>query len=278
VDDTRSVLRRLLVVWLVLSVIAVLAIVFLLGPHMPPGNVSAEASDQTTTNIVVAAIMAPIALGVWIVFAYALRTFRQRGEAIEDGPPVTGHGRLQASWVAGTTIIVLFLAFYGSYALLGTAHGAGGGQGPSPLSKPSGKALEVQVIGQQWNWTFRYPSFGGFESLQLAIPENQPVELHVTSLDVIHSFWAYQLGVKVDAVPGADNVAYVTAHHAESFDIRCAEVCGLWHGHMYATGVVLSPAAFAAWVQRARSANAPATPGLPPYAHVYFPDPQRLAG
>ena len=94
----------------------------------------------------------------------------------------------------------------------------------------------MQVIGQQWAWTFRYPTLGGFESLKLAIPVGEPIEFHVTSLDVIHSFWAYQLGVKADAVPGADNIAYVTARKTGQFDIRCAEICGLWHGYMYTQG------------------------------------------
>src|SRR5690349_9679345 len=142
--------RRLVLVWLALSVLAVLAIVFLLGPHMPPGNVSEQASDQTTTNIVLAAVLAPIAVGVWIVFAVSLRRFRQRGPQLQDGPPDSGNGRLQAWWVASTTAIVLVLALYGSYSLVATAHGAGGGQGASPLVTPSGKRLQVQVIGQQW--------------------------------------------------------------------------------------------------------------------------------
>ena len=70
--------------------------------------------------------------------------------------------------------------------------------------------LQVQVIGQQWVWTYRYPQFGGMESSELMLPVGMPVTFHVTSLDVIHSFWAYQLGVKADANPGVDNVAYMT--------------------------------------------------------------------
>ena len=70
--------------------------------------------------------------------------------------------------------------------------------------------LQVQVIGQQWQFTYRYPQFGGMETTQLVLPVNRPVAFHVTSLDVIHSFWAYQLAVKADANPGVDNVAYTT--------------------------------------------------------------------
>ena len=84
-----------------------------------------------------------------------------------------------------------------------------------------GKPLVVQVIGQQWKFTYRYPQFGGFETTQLVLPDNQWVQFHVTSLDVIHSFWAYQLGVKADANPGVNNVAYTKPTHSRRSS-RCA--------------------------------------------------------
>ena len=67
------------------------------------------------------------------------------------------------------------------------------------------------------------------------------VEFHVTSLDVIHSFWAYKLGVKADANPGVDNIAFVKPTKLESFNVRCAELCGIWHGYMSNAGRVVTP-------------------------------------
>ena len=58
----------------------------------------------------------------------------------------------------------------------------------------------------------------------------------MTSLDVIHSFWAYQLGVKADANPGVNNVAYTKPMHTGTVTVRCAELCGLWHGAMFDYG------------------------------------------
>ena len=66
------------------------------------------------------------------------------------------------------------------------------------------------------------------------------VELHVTSLDVIHSFWAYQLGVKADANPNVDNVVFVKPTKLQTFKVRCAELCGIWHGYMSDHGHVVS--------------------------------------
>ena len=109
-SDQTSTTRRLLATWLVLGAISVLAVVFLLGPHMPPGRASAEASDQTTTNIVLTAILAPIAVGLLVYFA-VLASGRSGSAArpIEDGPPLRGNARIQATWVISTTLIVLLL-------------------------------------------------------------------------------------------------------------------------------------------------------------------------
>jgi cytochrome c oxidase subunit 2 len=197
-----------------------------------------------------------------------------------DGPPLTANSRIQITWLAVTSVMVLGLAVYGTAGLLGSSHGAGGGQGPNPLAKPpaSSDPLQVQVIGQQWLWTFRYPSYGGVETPRLELPAGRMVELHVTSLDVIHSFWAYELGVKADAVPGSDNVAYVEPTKLEGFQVRCAELCGLWHGHMNTTGAVVSPSQFASWISTQRANYQGVTKDLPRYAPYYFPDPLRRAG
>jgi len=272
--------RRLIAIWLLLSVIAVPLVIFVLGPHMPPFTFSNEARDQRNVNILLAALGTPVLIGIWVALVYSIASFRQRGPALADGPPIRGGGRLQTVWVVATTVVVLFLAVLGTITLLGTAKGAGGGQGPSPLAVPHGSqpTLPVQVIGQQWAWTFRYPTYGGVETTQLAIPAGRVIALHVTSLDVNHSFWAIRLAVKADAIPGSDNVAFVRPRRPGSFKIRCAELCGLWHGHMFTTGEVLTPAAFATWIRREVVANAAATKVLPPYATHYFPEPLRRAG
>ena len=154
-----------------------------------------------------------------------------------------------------------------------SSHGAGGGQGPNPIALPTDDkhALQVQVIGQQWKWTFRFPTYGGLETDHLELPVGTDVEFHVTSLDVTHSFWAYELGVKADAVPGADNVAFVHPRRLGTFPIRCAELCGLWHGHMYQTGAVVTPTAFAAFITSEQGAELPNLRYLPPYQKHLLP-------
>jgi len=133
--------------------------------------------------------------------------------------------------------------------------------------------LQVQVIGQQWTFTYRYPQFGGMESTELMLPVDTPVTFHVTSLDVIHSFWAYQLAVKADANPLVDNVAYVTPKALGSVTVRCNELCGIWHGAMFNYGQVVSQSAFESWasgVQAKEQADG-VLAALPPYTLTYDP-------
>ena len=78
--DPAPDLRRVGVVWVVLSVIGVLLVIFALGPHMPPGSDTAQAHEQHEANIIITAILTPIAIGLLVYFAYALTVFRQRGD------------------------------------------------------------------------------------------------------------------------------------------------------------------------------------------------------
>jgi len=270
-------LSGILIAWVILGIIGALLAWFVLGPHLPLGNMSDVAAGQTFDNKVMVTAVTAVVILLVLYFVYCMTKFRQRGGPLEDGPPLRGDGRTMGVWIGVTSVIVLALAAFGSYELFPGQHGAGGGQGPSPLaiSVPSNAstALRVQVIGQQWQWTFRYPDSGDFESADLVLPVNQLVEFHVTSLDVIHSFWAIGLGVKADAVPGADNIAFAEPTQVGNFEVRCAELCGLWHGHMYVTGKIMSQSDFQNWVAQEQSSLAPATKQLPPYAPIYYPTP-----
>jgi cytochrome c oxidase subunit II len=269
---------RIAIIWAVFTVIAVPLMIWVAGPHIPPFNGSLQSHDQHQVNVTLLALATPVAGMIWVYFGYAAVVFRQQGAELVDGPPITGNARIQTIWLSVTTVLVLGLATFGTVDLLGSSHGAGGGQGPNPLTKPASgtKILQIQVIGQQWLWTFRYPQYGGVETPILALPENEWVAFHVTSLDVVHSFWAYQLGVKADAVPGSDNIAYVKALKTQEFVVRCAELCGLWHGHMTAEGQVMTQSGFNTWIGQMQTKYKGVTKYLPPYAPYYYPQPLRL--
>ena len=282
-DPTNHGLR-VVVVWLVLSAIATPLVAIFVGDLFPPGNATTQATQQVFDNTWMLAVITPVICLLVVFFAYGLLSFRASPGALVDGPPLRNDSRIQVLWMIGTGVIVLFLAGFGTYELL--QNGSGGGQGPNPIAVPAGHKLPVQVIGQQWQFTYRYPTLGGLESNQLVLPAHTYVQLNVTSLDAVHSFWAYELGVKADANPGVDNIAYVQTKDPTTFHVRCAELCGLWHPYMFNNGRVVDSAQFRAWAAQQEKLYAsikpfmdkPESDGGAPYSKTYLPQPDRRAG
>jgi cytochrome c oxidase subunit 2 len=280
-------------VWVILSVIGDVLFSIFVAPHVPPGRLTETAAkDQTDFNILFEMAL-PVLFGVWIYLSYALYFWgdKRNKDAAFSGDAARTNMKTTVSWMVVTTVTVLFLAGFGTWALV-VDHGSGGGQGPNPAFSPAGglkaetaallgkatwapgskNVLPVQVIGQQWKFTYRYPTFGGFESSQLILPADTTIAFNVTSLDVIHSFWAYQLGVKADANPQVNDVAFTTTKDPGSFIVRCSELCGIWHGSMFNNGSVESQAAFESWATSTEAANAANTALLPAFAWTYTPD------
>jgi len=283
-NDSTNHGLRVVVAWFVLSAIATPLVAIFVGHQIPPGNASAQGSEQVFDNTWMLSVITPVICLLVVFFVYGLGAFRATSDAVVDGPPLRNDSRIQVLWIVGTSVIVLFLAGFGTYELL--QNGAGGGQGPHPIAVPSGSKFQVQVVAQQWQFTYRYPSLGGLESNQLYLPADTDVELHVTSLDAIHSFWAYELGVKADANPGVDNVVFVKTKGPGTFHVRCAELCGLWHAYMFNNGHVVDSGQFQAWAAKQQKLYAaikpfmdkPESEGGAPYSKTYFPAPERRAG
>ena len=270
--------ERIAILTTIATIITLPLVIWVLGPHMPPGHRSDTAQGQVTDNTVLLVVMTPFTAFILVYLGYALTVFRATpGEELSDGAPIRGNARAQVAWLVSTSVAVLFLAVFGTVELL-SHDGAGGGQGPNPLAKPKGAVLPVQVIAQQWEFTFRYPTYGGVETPELVLPVDREIAFHVTSLDAIHSFWAYELGVKADANPGVDNVAFVKPTKTGTFQIRCAELCVLWHGYMFDTGRVVSNSQFVSWANQQQQAFAPVSRYLPPFSYTYSPDPAARAG
>ena len=268
-------MTRMVAIWLILSAVLDALFWILVGPHVPPGTMTNSASENQFDFNVLFLIALPVLIGVWTYMAYCLIIWRASRKGVPDpvgGPAARSSLGVQVGWIATTSVIVIGLFVFGTVRLV-TGNGSGGGQGPNPIWTPtSAHILPVQVIGQQWKWTYRYPTFGGFETTQLILPNDTTIAFHVTSLDVIHSFWAYQLSIKADANPQQENTAFTTTRETGSFTVRCNELCGIWHGAMFNYGKVVSKDAFEAWAQATEAATASNTRLLPPYAPTYVPD------
>lgn len=108
-------------------------------------------------------------------------------------------------------------------------------------------AVRVAAEARQWGWAFRQPGPDGqpLETQEvLYVPAGVPIDIEITSTDVIHSFWVPRLGGKMDAVPGRVNVARLMAHTPGEYEGLCAEFCGLGHSFMRFSVIVYEPGAF----------------------------------
>jgi cytochrome c oxidase subunit II len=118
-------------------------------------------------------------------------------------------------------------------------------------------APRVRVQGQQWWWEIEYVGNDGAESFATAneiyLPVGQPVELLLTSRDVIHSLWIPRIAGKQDLIPGRTNRLVVEAQEPGVFRAQCAEFCGLAHTQMALYVVAAPPEEFEAWTERQRA-------------------------
>ncbi len=107
-------------------------------------------------------------------------------------------------------------------------------------------ALRVHVVAKQWMWQFVYPD-GQTAEDELRVPVGQPVELVLTSRDVIHSFYVPAFRLKQDLVPGRITNLWFTATEPGTYDILCAEYCGAGHSRMRGRVVAMPAADYARW-------------------------------
>lgn len=93
--------------------------------------------------------------------------------------------------------------------------------------------VRVSVHGVMWQWIFSYPDRADAGTTRvLHIPAGEPVDVVVTSGDVIHSFWVPRLAGKIDAIPGHENIIRIQADRPGIYQGVCAEFCGSGHTGM----------------------------------------------
>jgi cytochrome c oxidase subunit 2 len=181
---------------------------------------------------------------VLVMLGYSIWRYRAKPGDESDGEPIHGHTRLEIAWTAIPTIIVLFGAVYSAFVL-------------ADIEKKDSNALKVNVIGQQYKWSFGYPTKGGSEvhSDVLNVPVDRQLALTLNSVDVIHSFWVPQWRIKRDVVPAGpggndiDNTVVVTPDQEGTYYVVCTELCGYGHATMRALVHVWPQQKFNTWLQ-----------------------------
>ncbi|MET4260447.1 cytochrome c oxidase subunit 2 [Bradyrhizobium sp. S3.12.5] len=128
--------------------------------------------------------------------------------------------------------------------------------GESLLPLPGHTPPRIEAVARQWIWTFRYPDHGGVETRNvLHVPAGTPIDILVSSLDVIHAFWIPRFAGKIDAVPGHVNRLRIQADQPGRYAGQCNEFCGLGHAGMRFDVIVDRPEEFSAALARAAAAE-----------------------
>jgi cytochrome c oxidase subunit 2 len=201
-------------------------------------------------------ISALVFLGVAGLLGYLLVRFRARPG--DDEPPQTeGSRRLEIAWTAAPALL-LVVVFLFTISTMRT------------MSSSAAAPLHIQVTGSQWWWEFRYPDSGAVTANEVHLPAGTPVQLDITSRDVIHSFWVPRIGWKMDAVPGKTNTMNFTPEQVGTYDGACSEYCGAQHAWMRISVVVEPRADFDRWL--AAQAQPAATGGADARGQQIFLD------
>jgi cytochrome c oxidase subunit 2 len=146
--------------------------------------------------------------------------------------------------VAASTLLSLLLLAVLLVASVAT------GRGLADFAPP--KPIHVKVTGHQWWWKIEYPGATpdaeAVTANELHVPAGMPVELELTSSDVIHSFWLPNLDGKHDLIPSHTVYTMIQADMPGTYAGRCAEFCGYQHAHMDLVLVAQPPSEFQAWL------------------------------
>ena len=109
--------------------------------------------------------------------------------------------------------------------------------------------VQIEIIGHQWFWEYRYPQYGiTFANEPLVVPAGRVVAANLTSIDVVHSWFVPDFGIKVDTNPGRVNHTWFNVEEPGTYEGQCAELCGVLHGNMFITVNVVPPEEFERWI------------------------------
>jgi cytochrome c oxidase subunit 2 len=253
------------------------------------GLLPIAASDEAAQVDGLFNTMMTISTGLFLivqgVIIISMLRFRRRKDDNTDGPPVHGNVPLEILWTAIPAVIVLWISVYSYevYSQMGgfdpmashdphTMHMVADkrgaaiaatlepsspkpearqialGVGASPENVGKAAAVNVNVTGLQYAWIFNYAE-SGITSGELHIPVGQEVQLNISANDVLHALWLPELRLKQDAIPGRPTEIRFTANRLGEYPIRCAELCGAYHGSMNSRLFVQTPEDYNSWIK-----------------------------
>lgn len=210
-----------------------------------------EASSESRLVDVLFSTLLGIAGSIFLlvegVLLYSAIRFRRRKGETGDGLPIHGSNRLELAWTIVPAVLVIWLGIY-SYQVF------------TKIRTLHPDAMTIEVTSRQFQWQFHYPGTDLITN-DLYVPQGKPIHLVIQSEDVIHSFWVPAFRIKQDSFPGRKTDAYFTAEMAGTYQVVCAELCGIGHAGMGLSShaIVKTQADFDSWMaeQLGQAGNPP---------------------
>jgi cytochrome c oxidase subunit 2 len=170
-------------------------------------------------------------IGITSVIIYFIFKYNKKKNPVAS--EIEGSSKLEIIWTVIPLILVLYMFWLGWSSYI-------------PMRKVPADAMKVKVTAQMWSWRFEYEN-GKVEDT-LYVPVNKAVVLNMVSLDVIHSLYIPAFRIKEDVVPGkAENYMWFKSPIIGSYDLFCAEYCGLRHSYMGTMVKVVDQATYDKW-------------------------------
>jgi len=235
--------------WRLWLTTAALAVAGCAGPFpqstLRPRSDFSRAIDHLFTDIFWWAVIVFVLVEALLLIA--LVRFRHR-EGRPAPKAARGNTALEIGWTLAPAVILVLVAVPTMRTILATA-------GDAPPD-----AVKVEVIGHQWWWEYKYPNLGIVTANEMHVPVGKPVQVSITSADVIHSFWVPALAGKRDATPGHVTRIAFRGDAVGEYSGQCAEFCGVSHANMGLRVLVDSDAAFERWVKTEQGGPAAPAP------------------
>lgn len=174
---------------------------------------------------------------VMLVFIYKYNRKRN-----PKATQIEGSTKLEIIWTVVPFLLTMLMFYYGW-------------AGWKPMQKVPDDAMEITAYGRMWNFSFEYEN--GRRTDTLFVPKDQPIKLNLVAMDVLHSLYIPAFRVKQDMVPGMkDNFMWFEPQKIGTYELYCAEYCGLQHSYMYTYVEVMEDSAFQAWISDTTSVAA----------------------
>src|SRR5918999_2988520 len=204
--------------------------------------------DELFDLLVIGGVVVFVLVAVALMFV--VMKYRHRAGAPEP-KAIHGHALLEIVWTLIPAVVLALIAVPTVRTIFRTQAAAGA------------NALQIEVIGHQWWWEFRYPEYGVVTANELYLPVGRTANFALTTVDVLHSFWIPQLGGKRDLVANDTTYIWFTPESAYAWNGFCAEYCGTSHANMRFRVVTVPPEQFDAWIAHQKSPPAFAAPTVP---------------